>query len=339
MYQFTLGTLIFVLCVDCIVSAPTSPLLSGLLPSSSSDRDEADVTGLTTYDQKQTGKYNIHLNIKDVAIIALGADRLNSGVADFGNDYYEDYDLSDFTVKPIYGLIGFDPTTSAKPILSSTSTPSIIHSSDVDHDAVESENSTDNSDDDQSSTDSTSSSSSVNEENVVIITSSTVQPNASNAGANKTQNVIILNPSTISSPFSHSSNSNASGISITTSTPSPDSLPPNKHPAFNANIGEKFTHPHQYDQIPVQIIVEPLLSTRKLSKNRPKPGHYINNKLRATPGHNRRITPPHDTVAYESDDVGKAAAAYGQAKLRRKNAAAGQRQSHKGKHGGGGGSM
>lgn len=28
----------------------------------------------TTYDQRQVGKYNIHFNIKDVAIIALGSD-------------------------------------------------------------------------------------------------------------------------------------------------------------------------------------------------------------------------------------------------------------------------
>lgn len=28
----------------------------------------------TTYDQRQVGKYNIHFNIKDVAIIALSSD-------------------------------------------------------------------------------------------------------------------------------------------------------------------------------------------------------------------------------------------------------------------------
>lgn len=30
----------------------------------------------TTYDQRQVGKYNIHLNIKDVSIIALSSEDL-----------------------------------------------------------------------------------------------------------------------------------------------------------------------------------------------------------------------------------------------------------------------
>lgn len=30
----------------------------------------------TTYDQRQTGKYNIHVNIKDVSIIALESEDL-----------------------------------------------------------------------------------------------------------------------------------------------------------------------------------------------------------------------------------------------------------------------
>lgn len=36
----------------------------------------------TTYDQRQVGKYNIHVNIKDVSIIALGAEDIidNIGV-------------------------------------------------------------------------------------------------------------------------------------------------------------------------------------------------------------------------------------------------------------------
>lgn len=34
----------------------------------------------TTYDQRQSGKYNIHVNIKDVSIIAVEADELVGGL-------------------------------------------------------------------------------------------------------------------------------------------------------------------------------------------------------------------------------------------------------------------
>lgn len=308
----------FVFIVNTIETAPLSR-----------DRDAA--TGLTTYDQKQTGKYNIHLNIKDVAIIALGADQLDAGVGDFGDDYYEDYDLSDFTVKPIYGLIGFD-TTSAKPLVSST--PSIIHSSEPDNDPIDSsENALENS----NSTDAEQPNGSVpnDAQNVVVNTSSTTAPAENSVGANKTQNVVILNPSTMPSAVTilSQNDSSNSGISVTTPTPTPDELPPNKHPVAESslNFGEKFPQIH-FDKIPVQIIMEPLLSTRKLNKNRSKPSHYSHNKLRATPSHNRRITPPHDDAGYDSeDDTAKAA---GHSKLRRNGSAGGRRRNHKGKHGG-----
>lgn len=287
------------------------------------DRDAA--TGLTTYDQKQTGKYNIHLNIKDVAIIALDSERVNTGVGSFGDDYYEDYDLSDFTVKPIYGLIGFD-TTSSNPLLSST--PSIIHSSEADDDPVDlSENNSNSTDIDQPN----------DAENVVVITSSTTVPTSNSVGANKTQNVVILNPSTIPSAVTilTQNDTSSSGISVTTPTLSPEELPPNKHPILQTslNSGEQLAQ-IQFDKIPVQIIMEPLLSTRKLHKNRSKPSHYSHNKLRATPSNNRRITPPHDT-GYDSDDedYGKAVVAHGQPKLRRNGSTAGRRRNHKGKRG------
>lgn len=311
----------FVFIVNSIEMAP-----------SSRDRDAA--TGLTTYDQKQTGKYNIHLNIKDVAIIALGSEHLNTGIGDFGEDYYEDYDLSDFTVKPIYGLIGFD-TTSANPILSST--PSIIHSSEADNDPIDA--SSGNTSANSNSTDAAKpiDPSPNDAQNVVVITSSTTVPTRNSVGANKTQNVVILNPSTIPSTVTILSQNDSlnSGISITTPTPSSDELPPNKYPVpvveTSLSAGEKFTQ-IQFDKIPVQIIMEPLLSTRKLHKNRSKPSHYSHNKLRATPSHNRRITPPHDT-GYDSDSDEEKAAAFGQPKLRRRGSATGHRRNHKGKRG------
>lgn len=75
----------------------------------------ANAAGSTTYDQKQTGKYNIHLNIKDVAIIAVGSDDLSGGLGDSGSFYedYYDYDLDDFTISPISAALG---VTTKKPI-------------------------------------------------------------------------------------------------------------------------------------------------------------------------------------------------------------------------------
>lgn len=57
-------TSLFLFIVPCIVSRD---ILSVSPPS-------------ITYDQRQTGKYNIHLNIKDVSIIALEADGLAGSV-------------------------------------------------------------------------------------------------------------------------------------------------------------------------------------------------------------------------------------------------------------------
>ncbi|XP_055298719.1 uncharacterized protein LOC129566646 isoform X2 [Sitodiplosis mosellana] len=88
MYRLKLLMCTFVLCINCALSAPSSSLLSALLsPSAAAGASQAarqkPETGLTTYDQKQSGKYNIHLNIKDVAIIALDAGGVDSGVGDF----------------------------------------------------------------------------------------------------------------------------------------------------------------------------------------------------------------------------------------------------------------
>lgn len=80
--------------------------------------------GSTTYDQRQTGKYNVHVNIKDVQFFSL-SDSLAS-IGDYGDygDYADleggfgepdDYDSSHLTVNPIFAFLGSKPTTS-KPI-------------------------------------------------------------------------------------------------------------------------------------------------------------------------------------------------------------------------------
>lgn len=70
-------------------------------PLKSDDESEKNLTQVV-YDQRQSGKYNIHLSIKDVAIIEMAEnDFLEENIADDPSgpgDYY--YDEADLTVKP-----------------------------------------------------------------------------------------------------------------------------------------------------------------------------------------------------------------------------------------------
>ncbi|KAL5280450.1 hypothetical protein ACFFRR_004431 [Megaselia abdita] len=68
-------------------------------PLKSDDDSDKNLTQVV-YDQRQSGKYNIHLSIKDVAIIEMAEnDFLEENIADDpAGDYY--YDEADLTVKP-----------------------------------------------------------------------------------------------------------------------------------------------------------------------------------------------------------------------------------------------
>lgn len=52
--------------------------------------NERPAAGSTTYDQRQTGKYNVHVNIKDVQFFSL-----SDSLASIGGDYpeYGEYDV------------------------------------------------------------------------------------------------------------------------------------------------------------------------------------------------------------------------------------------------------
>lgn len=91
-------------------------------PSSESTDDhkpskQAAKGGITAYDQRQTGKFNIHLNIKDVQLISLKGDRFGAGVGDETVYDYGDYDYNpgDFTVNPLIALLGINNSTTDKP--------------------------------------------------------------------------------------------------------------------------------------------------------------------------------------------------------------------------------
>ncbi|XP_053692394.1 uncharacterized protein LOC128740850 [Sabethes cyaneus] len=81
----------------------------------------------TTYDQRQTGKYNIHVNIKDVKIISVDGEKFDG---EFGDDtIYDygdyDYDPSHLTVSP-FPIFGGSATS--KPPKSTTKAPVVITS-------------------------------------------------------------------------------------------------------------------------------------------------------------------------------------------------------------------
>lgn len=271
MYRNTFSLITFALCVKCIVSAPTSPLLSALMPSSAA-QERPEATGLTTYDQKQSGKYNIHVNIKDVAIIALDGDRTNSGVGDFGDDYYEDYDDSDFTVNPIFGLI-----TSERP--SSTTQAPLINLEPFPNQATANTSS-----------------------NVApLIATATVDelaikiPATSIKESNKTHSVLILDP--------NQTESTVNGIVLTTPTPTPESLPPKpivpSAPLTPTNLKTNVSHDiYQSHEIPVKVIFEPFRSHNKLLSGERPTEWQSRQPYRTVP--RRRITPP---PQHEYDNV------------------------------------
>ncbi|XP_052892201.1 uncharacterized protein LOC128300243 [Anopheles moucheti] len=92
----------------------------------SSEVEAHDQESIASYDQRQTGQYNIKVNIKDVKIIYADREGIEGSldddtIYDYG-DY--DYDPSHLTVSPlpIFG-IGSVSLTSSKPPKSSTKVP------------------------------------------------------------------------------------------------------------------------------------------------------------------------------------------------------------------------
>ncbi|XP_031624764.1 uncharacterized protein LOC116341685 isoform X2 [Contarinia nasturtii] len=282
MYRFTLLLCTFVLCaISCVLSAPATSLLSALLspsPSSAASHSAASArqkpeTGLTTYDQKQSGKYNIHLNIKDVAIIALDAGHIDGDVGDSGEDYY--YDIDDFTVKPIFGLVDNIPSSTEKTSSTTVATPPLIHS--------ESEET----DDDEAMDNPSTESASIIEEPII------------KDPINKTQSVTILSENTAPA------NNEASSIVVTTPTPSPEDLPPKLSLADIANVqSAQKPFPTKPNEIPVHIILEQPLQHKKSSH--PNLNTLLNgnlrNRVRATTSASRRITAPHDVQTAFGND-------------------------------------
>ncbi|EDV36868.2 uncharacterized protein Dana_GF13173 [Drosophila ananassae] len=73
------------------------------------------------FDQRQTGKYNIHVSIKDVAIIEVGQNGLAEESYNDEEDYY--YDDSALTVKPIKLSTEASTSTTVTSTTTTSSTP------------------------------------------------------------------------------------------------------------------------------------------------------------------------------------------------------------------------
>nr|XP_016928257.1 uncharacterized protein LOC108008864 isoform X2 [Drosophila suzukii] len=91
----------------------TLPIEEAETPTTS----EAPDSGRVVFDQRQTGRFNIHVSIKDVAIIEVGQNGLAEETYNDEEDYY--YDDSALTVKPI------KLTTEASSSTTTTSTTSV----------------------------------------------------------------------------------------------------------------------------------------------------------------------------------------------------------------------
>lgn len=94
-------------------------------------KDDSKASGLTNYDQRQTGKYNLHVNIKDVQFFAI-SDSLAGIGGDYETDYGDyaplesedsDYDISHLTVNPIFAFLGSKPTSPKPSTTTTTTTP------------------------------------------------------------------------------------------------------------------------------------------------------------------------------------------------------------------------
>lgn len=283
--QYFLGMLLLVLpLIDC------GPVAS---------RSSA-AAGTTTYDQKQTGKYNIHLNIKDVAIIAVGSEDLSGGIGDAGSFYedYYDYDLDDFTINPVSATLGVT-TKKPKPYNVSTiefttaPTTTIVATAAAEGDDLISfvlSSQTEQAKPANNSAPSVDNSKKPDLEagNEQV---ATVKPLASSVFlptikpiANKTQSVVILSDEPLDESSSLFNSNKTTNVEITTTSTKPayitstpilfgSSSSPTV-PAFNANS----VLSNDEGQIPVHIIMEPLLQP----KPRPPantPAHRANHRV------------------------------------------------------------
>lgn len=244
----------FMIYVNCILCA--SPAILSTILAAPTLNERKEETGSTTYDQKQSGKYNIHLNIKDVAIIALDSGNTDSGGdSDFGEDYYVDYDLSDFTVKPVFGLI--DSATTEKPSLT-TASPALIHfEPDFDLNFLHHNNN-----------------------------SITEEPIIKDPIVNKTQSVVILNEESSSSiSLINLNDFNSSGVVAT--TPGTNEL----HAMTDKNNDTKQSY--KPNEIPVHIVIEPTGSAMQSGHRQGINSELrLKNRIRSTPSNIRKITPP-----------------------------------------------
>lgn len=103
-----------------------------------SKRQNEPQKSVEAYDQRQSGKYNIHINVKDVQLIKLDGFKIGDDYSygDYGDypDTDYDYDVSNLTTSPIWAHLGSSsekPSTSTKkPKITTQKTTTIPENSD-----------------------------------------------------------------------------------------------------------------------------------------------------------------------------------------------------------------
>ncbi|KAH8285679.1 hypothetical protein KR054_012341 [Drosophila jambulina] len=90
-------------------------------PVASSSEQPETAAGRVVFDQRQTGRFNIHVSIKDVAIIEVGQNGLAEETYNDEEDYY--YDDSALTVKPIKLTTEASTSTSTRATSQSVAPP------------------------------------------------------------------------------------------------------------------------------------------------------------------------------------------------------------------------
>lgn len=79
-------SLLLVAVVSSLSGSWASPIAKIAHKDAASDGGSGSGGSITTYDQRQTGKYNVHVNIKDVQVFSI-----SDSLAGIGGDYESEY--------------------------------------------------------------------------------------------------------------------------------------------------------------------------------------------------------------------------------------------------------
>lgn len=202
-----------------------------------------------TYDQRQNGKVNVHISIKDVAIILQGDSGMN-GNADDDINYDYDYDYDHLTVKPngIWATLGQTTAAPVIPPVIPVIPPSPVPQSPAQTEAPSSSSSSSSSSDSEASASTGNEDSSSFEDAPITLIQYPIPSDYKPPQPLETLSELTHPfPALPSSPFA---TSESPIIQITTKKP-----------------GNRTTHKYAWngdlEEIPVEVIIEPVLKNKQ----------------------------------------------------------------------------